>query len=104
MLDGMAIPELQSARLALVPAQPADLEVLWAHWRQEPVRQYLWDDREISRRQAEQVLADGLVSAEKHGLGLWRLRLAGGAFAGFVALRLVGEERPVELLYGLEPP
>jgi RimJ/RimL family protein N-acetyltransferase len=97
----MTIPELGSARPRLVPAQPADLGLLWEHWRREPVRQYLWDGIEISREQAEQVLQSSRA-ASRHGLGLWCLRLAGDVFAGFVALRFVGAGE-VELLYGLEP-
>jgi RimJ/RimL family protein N-acetyltransferase len=99
----MAIPELRCSRFTLVPAQPADVDVLWAHWRRAPVRKYLWDDVEISRQQAEQVLAAGMAAADRHGLGLWRLQLPGVGFAGFVGLRLVGAGARVELLYGLEP-
>ena len=97
----MILPQLRTTRVTLIPAESSDVDLLWAHWRRAPVRQYLWDDIEITREQAEQVIAAGRAATEQHGLGLWCLYLMQGAFAGFVALRFVGPF--VELLYGLEP-
>jgi hypothetical protein len=45
----MTVPQFHTARLTLVPAGPADLDVLWEHWRGAAVRRYLWDDVAISR-------------------------------------------------------
>ncbi len=100
----MSLPIINGTRWQLVPTQLDDLETLWRHWTRPKVREFLWDDLEISIERAREVVDGCIRSADEFGLGLWCLRLLEPSdFAGFVALRHVFEEPLVELLYGLEP-
>jgi [ribosomal protein S5]-alanine N-acetyltransferase len=66
-------PTFTTSRLVLRPAEPADLDTLWALWTDAAVRRFLWDDRVIDRDDAAATLADCLaLSAE--GLGLWLIQ------------------------------
>ena len=66
------IQTLTTTRLVLRPARPADLDALWALWTDPDVRRFLWDDRMITRDEAESTLAD-LIALHAKGLGLWVL-------------------------------
>ena len=69
--------ELTTERLRLVPAGHADLDALWRLWTEPEVRRYLWDDVEIPRERAAEVL-DGLLAAgAETGRGLWTIRADG---------------------------
>lgn len=74
-------PTLSTVRLELRPAEPADVDTLWALWTDPAVRHYLWDDRTITRAEAAATLAD-CAPLGAQGLGLWVVRLARGATAG----------------------
>jgi RimJ/RimL family protein N-acetyltransferase len=64
------LPALKTARLELRPATPADVDALWALWREPDVRRYLFDDQPVTRERAAEVL-DHCLAAAKEGLGLW---------------------------------
>lgn len=51
-------PILESPRLRLRPVAPDDSAALWALWCDPDVRRYLWDDRVISREEADARVAD----------------------------------------------
>lgn len=78
-------PTLKTTRLELRPATPADVDALWALWTTPAVREFLWDDREISRDEAAATLAD-CVALGADGLGLWLLHERGASTSGAVAL------------------
>lgn len=66
----MALPAFTTRRLAVRRATAADLDALWAIWRDPDVRRYLFDDKPVERETAAEVLESGLRSAPR-GLGLW---------------------------------
>ena len=85
------LPSFTTARLCLTPATDADLDALWALWRDPLVRRYLWDDAEIERERVLEAL-QGAAALAPRGLGLWTIALAddSGAFIGCAALLPVG--------------
>jgi RimJ/RimL family protein N-acetyltransferase len=100
----MSTLQLSTDRLKLWPCTPDDVDALWALWREPLVRRHLWDDREISRRDAEEVVRQFLQAARDRGLGLWMLEAPTGAqTVGFAALREITPGGEVELFYGLAP-
>ena len=95
---------LVTARLHLRPCARNDLEALHRLWTLPDVRLFLWDNREISRSSAEQVIESSLVSFERSGYGLWIIRrLDQPAIIGFAGLRRLPADGDPELLYGLDP-
>jgi ribosomal-protein-alanine N-acetyltransferase len=96
--------ELATARLRLRPCTTHDLDNLLHLWTDPEVRRYLFDDRVISREEAETRLRGGLASFHTHGFGLWLAYRPGeAATVGFCALSLTGDPPEVELLYGIAP-
>jgi ribosomal-protein-alanine N-acetyltransferase len=94
-----------------VPAVSGDLDGLWKLWRRRDVRRYLFDDAEVTRELAAEVLAGCLAEATA-GRGLWIVHeRAAATTIGCVALMLVGsaaEHDPtlaglVEPMAALEP-
>ncbi len=84
------LPVLDTPRLRLHPAAPADLDALHALWADADVRRYLFDDEPVPRERAEGALADGLALAAD-GLGLWTVRSRdNGAVPGCVGLLPAG--------------
>jgi RimJ/RimL family protein N-acetyltransferase len=67
-------PILPTARGRLVPATLADLDALWKVWRDPAVRRYLFDDQEVGRARAEEVL-DACLAEGPHGRGLWTMHV-----------------------------
>ena len=68
------------------------------------VRQFLWDDRVISRYEAVETIDASSNSFHDKGFGFWViLEVASGDAIGFVGLREFAEPVEVELLYGLSP-
>lgn len=74
-------PTLATTRLELRPATVADVDALWSLWTTPAVREFLWDDREISRAEAASTLAD-CVALSEQGLGLWLLHERGASTSG----------------------
>jgi RimJ/RimL family protein N-acetyltransferase len=68
------------------------------------VRRFLWDAREISREEAEEVLRAGVDSFARNGFGFWGVRPTGNEeLIGFCGLRFIGDSPDVEILYGIHP-
>lgn len=94
--------EIQTERLRLRPFTAEDLDDLYRLWIDPGVRKYLWDDTEISRAQAMEVIASSLESFEAHGFGMWAVYPKDESeLIGFCGLRLFGEPQEVEILYGI---
>ncbi len=107
----MTIPALGSARLALQPATEADLDRLWAIWRDPEVRRYLFDDVPVTRPRAAEALQSCLGQVGD-GLGLWMLSTRGAeptiGCVGLVKVGIAAEYDPglagaVEPLAALSP-
>jgi RimJ/RimL family protein N-acetyltransferase len=85
----VSLPSLATARLSLTPATRADVEALWHVWREPEVRRYQFDDLEVTRERAEEIVAAGLAHA-REGLGLWAVRESGQeGIVGVAGLRPV---------------
>ena len=96
---------LETARLLLRPCTADDLAALHQLWTDPEVRRYLFDDRIISREQADAMIQSSLASFPTHGFGLWIVHCTGEeAMVGFCGLFLIGDPPEVELLYGIAPP
>jgi RimJ/RimL family protein N-acetyltransferase len=52
--------EILTARLALEPWRPEDLDALHALWIDADVRRYLWDGEVMSRERAEATVRAGI--------------------------------------------
>src|SRR4051794_28109525 len=88
--------ELATARLRLCPCTTNDLDALLCLWTDPEVRRYLFDDRVISREEAETRLRSSLASFHTHGFGLWLAYRPGeAATVGFCGLSLPGD--PLEV-------
>ncbi|MGH9369287.1 MAG: GNAT family N-acetyltransferase [Thermoanaerobaculia bacterium] len=95
---------IETERLALRPAATEDVDGLYRLWTHPEVRRFLWDDLAIARERAAAVVEDSLASFEKEGLGLFVAALRPDPrLVGFCGLRRFGEDREVEILYGIEP-
>lgn len=97
-------PEIQSARLSLRPYTTEDVDSLHHLWTMGEVRKHLWDDVVISREQAASVVRESTACFETHGFGQWVV-LSGSEkpLVGFCGFRFFGEQREIELLYGIAP-
>jgi ribosomal-protein-alanine N-acetyltransferase len=85
----VTLPPLSTPRLALRPAVTADLDTLWALWRDPDVRRYLFDDEPVTRERAAGVL-DECLALESERLGLWTVSLGDApSIIGCVGLRRV---------------
>ena len=70
-----------------------------ALWVDPDVRRYLWDDVIITRERAAEAVAASVSDFERHGYGLWSVRVkTSGALGGFCGLR--SSDGAPELLYG----
>jgi [ribosomal protein S5]-alanine N-acetyltransferase len=69
--------ELHSRRLFLKPLRPDDLVALRDHWSEPAVRRYLWDGQVISSLQVDDAIVASAGLFERHGVGLWGIRLIG---------------------------
>ncbi|MFD0690549.1 GNAT family N-acetyltransferase [Actinomadura fibrosa] len=118
---------LRTGRLALHPVSMSDHRALLAHWTGPLVRRHLFDDRIISPAQVTEIIAASQRDFATEGYGLWALRAArrrwsagpaldpgvdavlpGAPLVGVVGLRGLdgrrgGPDRPVEIIYSLEP-
>jgi RimJ/RimL family protein N-acetyltransferase len=63
-------PRVRRGRSRACTARPSK-HALWSH---PDVRRYLFDDQEVTREKAAEVLADALAVADR-GLGLWMIEL-----------------------------
>lgn len=102
--ERMALPNLETPRLALRAWSLDDIDALHHMWTDPQVRRYLWDDEVISRQRAASTVEAGVASARQTGVGFWcMLRKPAAALAGFCGFRPVDDSPEIELLYGLLP-
>jgi [ribosomal protein S5]-alanine N-acetyltransferase len=98
----MSLPELQTARLRLIPWVEADVPTLQALFDNEHVRRYLFDNQNVTReRTAELIEMHQALSQQQPALGCWRLAAAESPCIGFAGL--IGEPDKPEILYALLP-
>lgn len=96
---------LTTRRLRLRPFAPGDVDALHAHWTHPDVRRYLWDGREIARREAADVVEESIASFAARRFGFWAIELRDDpAVVGFVGLRPMPDPPDLELYYGLARP
>lgn len=100
----MALPILQTRRLALVPFAAEDLDALHALWIDADVRRYLWDDIVITRERAARELDGALATTASDGIGYWTVRESKNAsIIGDCGFRFIDDSRELELMCCLLP-
>ena len=99
----MTGPVLETPRLRLRPFVRDDVDTLLAHWRNEDVRRWLWDGREVERDEVVDVVEESIASFESGRAGFWVIERTGHGFAGFTGFRAMPESTDLELYYGLDP-
>jgi RimJ/RimL family protein N-acetyltransferase len=65
---------LTTDRLFLRAVSSADIDILWAIWREPAVRRYLFDDIPVARERATEIVTD-MMALANDGLGMWTVRL-----------------------------
>ena len=94
--------KIETERLHLRPLSTDDLEALHLLWTDADVRKYLWDDQVISKEQAEEVITSSIESFDTNGFGFWAVLPKGEeSLIGFCGFRFFGDDRDIEILYGL---
>ena len=99
----MTGPILETARLRLRPFTRDDTETLLAHWRNEDVRRWLWDGREVERDEVVDIVEESIVAFASGSAGFWVIERTGHGFAGFTGFRAMPNSTDLELYYGLDP-
>lgn len=102
---------LTTPRLVLRPCHLSDLDALYRLWTMPAVRQFLFDDREISREAAQSFIADSESSFSAQGYGIWLFFERSSTdleppIAGFAGLLYASEESPAgspSLIFGTHP-
>jgi ribosomal-protein-alanine N-acetyltransferase len=112
---------LHTERLRLRPCRPDDLDALHSVWTEAVVQRFLFDDRELSRKDARSFVDGSAASFANHGYGLWlffersddlvvlersgnpiAFERAGAPIAGFSGL-LPSSPGPPRLVFGTRP-
>ncbi len=97
------VARLWTEDLELRPARSLDLEGLHLLWTDPGVRRFLFDDREISREEAETLLARSATAFREEGYGLWLFfEREEAPIAGFSGL-LRSPEGGRSLIFGTRP-
>jgi RimJ/RimL family protein N-acetyltransferase len=99
----MTGPVLETARLRLRPFVHDDVDTLLMHWRNEDVRRWLWDGREVERDEVVDVVEESIGAFESGRAGFWVIERTGHGFAGFTGFRAMPDSTDLELYYGLDP-
>jgi len=98
----MTGPILETARLRLRPFARDDVDTLVVHWRNEDVRRWLWDGREVERDEVVDVVEESIASFAAGRAGFWAIERTGRGFAGFTGFRAMPDSTDLELYYGLD--
>lgn len=94
---------LHTDRLRLRPCQNDDLDSLHELWTDADVRQFLFDDRLISREEARSFIDTSAATFTERKYGLWLFfEHQSDRIAGFAGLLLSSEELP-NLIFGTRP-
>jgi ribosomal-protein-alanine N-acetyltransferase len=95
---------IETACLRLRPFKADDVDEIHRLWTNPGVRKFLWDDKVISREQAEEAVQESLALYENHGHGLWAVSLrAVTEMIGFCGYWFFHDPPELQLLYGLAP-
>jgi ribosomal-protein-alanine N-acetyltransferase len=96
--------ELHTQRLALIPFDPQDHQLLHGTFTNPFVRKFLFDDEIISEDTMRELLQKNVGQFKNERSGLWKIIvLKDQMYAGFVGLWYFFEEGKPQLLYGLLP-
>lgn len=94
---------LYTDRLNLYPCQMSDLDAVHSLWTEVSVRQYLFDDRQITLEEARSFLQTSMESFANHGYGIWLFfEHHTNQMAGFTGLLHTSQESP-SLIFGTQP-
>lgn len=99
----MSAIRLTTKALELRPCTPEDLDVLYSLWTDPEVRRFLFDDREISRKEAHGFLARSEDCFREEGYGLWLFFERGEQSVGGFSGLLRSPEGEASLLFGTRP-
>lgn len=95
---------IEAARLRLEPLATEDVDAFHALMIEPGVRRYLCDDKIMSRKWADGVIADSLASFAAYGWGLWAVReKSASALIGVAGFREFFAPPELQLLYALHP-
>jgi [ribosomal protein S5]-alanine N-acetyltransferase len=98
------VPTISTARLTLRPSTLSDVGELWRLWTDQDVRRYLWDDIEIPRERALDVVTQSVASFADRGLGYWVISPRDDrTVIGFTGVTDLIDPAHIQLLYGLYP-
>lgn len=101
---GMDLSGIDTARLSLDPLTMADAEALHDLFISPGVRRFLWDDQVVPFEQAVEVIEISNNLRDKHGFGLWGVRLLQRRdLIGFCGYWYFRDPPELEILYGLAP-
>jgi len=96
--------ELTTERLALKPMTCALTDRAHTLWTNAEMRQFLWHNEIIDRKEAVEALEKSELDFEKRRYGLWGLYLRNhDDLIGFCGLRTNDEDDVPELMFGLLP-
>ncbi len=94
---------LHTERLYLRPCQLEDLDSVHELWCDAEIRRFLFDDRQISREEAQAFIEASIASFRNHGYGIWLFfDNHSDKIAGFTGLLQFTEELP-SLIFGVRP-
>ncbi|PMB50882.1 GNAT family N-acetyltransferase [Fischerella thermalis CCMEE 5205] len=94
---------LHTDRLHLRPCQLEDLDILHELWCDADIRRFLFDDRQISREEAQSFIEASIASFRNHSYGIWLFfDNHSDQIAGFAGLLQFTETAP-SLIFGVRP-
>ncbi|WP_016873534.1 GNAT family N-acetyltransferase [Chlorogloeopsis fritschii PCC 9212] len=94
---------LHTERLSLRPCQSEDLDSLHELWTDANVRHFLFDDRQISREEAQSFIETSAANFANYGYGIWLFfENQSDLIAGFAGLLHFSQEAP-SLIFGTCP-
>lgn len=96
--------ELTTERLTLKPLTREQTDRAHALWTNAEMRQFLWRNEIIDRKEAVDALTRSEKDLKTRGYGLWGMRLLNhDDLIGFCGLRTHDEDDVPELMFGLLP-
>lgn len=94
---------LHTDRLNLRPCEMNDLDALYQLWTEPDVRKFLFDDRQISDKEARSFIETSLTSFAQYGYGIWLFFAQDcDRIVGFAGLLPSPGEAP-SLIFGTSP-
>ncbi|MEB3359326.1 MAG: GNAT family N-acetyltransferase [Synechococcales bacterium] len=94
---------LRTERLSLRPCQVDDLDTVHQLWTEADIRQFLFDDRQVSVEEAKSFIEASLVSFASYGYGIWLFfEHQSDQVAGFSGLLHSLQDSP-SLIFGTRP-